>query len=272
MEVAFRADASETIGTGHLMRCLTLADGLRRKGADAEFISRNLPDHLIEIVKSRGHRFRRIAASQPDSDVLHHLAGKPCDWLVVDHYGLGADWERSVRPFAKAIMVIDDLADRTHDCDILLDQNFRTSHDNRYAGLVPESCLLRTGPSFALLQRDYARLRAELKPRETAERLLIYFGGADRDDLTGTSLRAALSLEIPRLQIDVVLSSGSPNTEAVLDLARGPRQRRLPRQSAQPRAIDRECRHRDRRDGSNELGAPVSGPSDDRRHIGRKPG
>ncbi len=220
MKVAIRADASETIGTGHLMRCLTLADGLRRKGARTRFLSRDLPEHLIGILKSRGHELQQVTGTEHESVVRCYLSNEPCDWLIIDHYDLDAEWERSVRPFAKGIMVVDDLANRGHDCDLLLDQNYRSNDDNRYAGLVPQSCLLRMGPKYALLQRDYAQLHREVKRRESVGRLLIYFGGADSEDLTGRSLRAVLSLGMPQLEIDVVLSSGSPNSEKNLELAR----------------------------------------------------
>lgn len=219
MKVAIRADASETIGTGHLMRCLTLADGLRHKGAQIRFLCRSLPEHLIGILKDRGHGLQQVTASEHDSIFRTLLSNEPCDWLIIDHYDLDAEWERSARPFTKGIMVIDDLANRSHDCNILLDQNYRAKDDHRYAGLVPQSCLLRTGPKYALLQSNYAQLHQEVKRRESVGRLLIYFGGADSEDLTGRSLRAALSLELPRLEIDVVLSPGSPNSGKNLELA-----------------------------------------------------
>lgn len=220
MKVAIRADASETIGTGHLMRCLTLADGLRHKGAQTRFLCRSLPEHLIGVLEGRGHGLQQVTASEHDSLFRAHLSNEPCDWLIIDHYDLDAEWERSVRPFTKGIMVIDDLANRSHDCNILLDQNYRVTDDHRYAGMVPQSCLLRMGPKYALLQSDYAQLHQEVKRRESVNRLLIYFGGADGEDLTGRSLRAALSLELPSLEIDVVLSSGSPNSEKNIELAR----------------------------------------------------
>jgi len=152
MHIVFRTDASVQIGTGHVMRCLTLADALRDTGAKCIFICRLHKGNLVDLIHQRGHTSMtlatRTAPSADAQDTLPHevwlgsdwasdaaetaqCLGLLCvDWLIVDHYALDERWETILRPYCKRLMVIDDLADRTHDCDLLLDQNLgRTLED-----------------------------------------------------------------------------------------------------------------------------------------------
>ena len=97
MRVVFRVDASLEIGTGHLMRCMTLADELRRRGTTATFLCRELPGHLIELTRSRGFETETIAHEDASPAQVTRL--RP-DWVVVDHYGLGSAWESAIWPTA----------------------------------------------------------------------------------------------------------------------------------------------------------------------------
>jgi UDP-2,4-diacetamido-2,4,6-trideoxy-beta-L-altropyranose hydrolase len=140
-------------------------------------------------------------------------------WLVVDHYGVERRWETTFRGNCENILVIDDLADRNHDCDILLDQNLVADMDKRYAGLVPEDCTKLLGPKYALLQPEYAELRAWAKPRKgPVKRILVYFGGADRENLTGLAVDAIRKMDNGDIITDVVVNPLNPNTENVQEL------------------------------------------------------
>lgn len=239
MDIAFRADAVARMGTGHLMRCLTLADELKKGGARTRFVSRGLSDFLHQELLKRGHE---VCVLDPVSNPLDYaetphslwlgvpqsvdaeetvavLSDRQWDWIVVDHYALDTRWESVLRSSTRHLMAIDDLADRHHDCDLLLDQNFRQSHEGRYLNLVPDHCTLMMGPFFALLQDEYSELHGNTKPRENVKRLLVFFGGADFDDLTGRALRAALDLGEYKFQIDVVLSLSSPNAAQLREFA-----------------------------------------------------
>ena len=172
MNIAFRVDASTQIGTGHFMRCLTLADALKQHGAKIRFASRHMPEYLRDMLVVKGHEFMLLDSSPSDaiSDGLSHanwlgtsqhadaqdtvqaLSGQTWDWLIVDHYALDARWESALRQTAKNIFVIDDIADRQHDCDVLLDQNLYADMDSRYTGKVPAHCQLLLGPRYALLR------------------------------------------------------------------------------------------------------------------------
>jgi UDP-2,4-diacetamido-2,4,6-trideoxy-beta-L-altropyranose hydrolase len=169
MKVAFRTDASREIGSGHVMRCLALAAELGSRGAEITFVCRALPDHYASLIAQAGH-----------SLVEHDAVA--ADWLVVDHYGLDARWEREQRAHARKILAIDDLADRHHDCDVLVDQNLVAQE--RYAGKVPAGCELLLGPRFALLRPEFAQAREGSEQRRPAPRVLVMFGGADPEDLT----------------------------------------------------------------------------------------
>ncbi|HOI12515.1 MAG TPA: UDP-2,4-diacetamido-2,4,6-trideoxy-beta-L-altropyranose hydrolase [Methanoculleus sp.] len=234
LQIVFRVDASPTIGTGHVMRCLTLAGALAQKGVEVSFICREHNGHLCDLIEARGFRVHRLPAPdsgfeadttpphaawlgatwQEDADqtgaVIETLGVKP-DWLVVDHYALDSRWERALRPFIGRIFVIDDLADRTHECDLLLDQNLVSDMQTRYTNRVPADCGLLLGPEYALLQPIYAELHDRIPPRDgPVRRILITFGGADRDNLTGRVLVAFLRLDRPDIDVDVVISDSSP--------------------------------------------------------------
>ena len=207
IRVVFRVDANAEIGTGHLMRCLALAAELRRQGAQCAFVCRGAGlektapritqegHELLTLPKTTGFNADGLAHSswlpggwRNDADASRAaLAGRPrADWLIVDHYALDARWQGALRDVAGRIMVIDDLADRDHDCDLLLDQNLPGPNDRRYADHVPTACATLLGPRYALLREEFAAHRKTALATENAEpRLLILFGGADAQDLSG---------------------------------------------------------------------------------------
>jgi hypothetical protein len=214
VRVAFRADASLAIGTGHVMRCLTLADALREWGAECIFLSREHSANLHEVVKARGYPILSLGgiddeASQDSStigyahwlgvdlqrdidDTRSKLADLHMDWLVVDHYALDAQWEESMRPFCSRIMVVDDLADRNHSADLLLDQNLGAVASH-YESRVPKKCVLMLGSRYALLRQEFAKFRNHSLLRRgegNLYKLLITMGGVDREDVTSAVLDA----------------------------------------------------------------------------------
>lgn len=217
MKVAFRADASVTLGAGHVMRCLTLADALRADGAQTRFLCRNLPGHLGDLIQARGHVLRWLdvpadAEAVADAEATRRALAvdSPWDWLVADHYALDAEWERAQHGLAGRILAIDDLADRRHACDLLLDQNLKP--DNSYEALIPLACRSLIGPSYALLRPEFARARRALPAVSvTVQRLLLCFGGSDPLDLTGLALDALDSLDDSGARVDVVVGQGYPH-------------------------------------------------------------
>lgn len=231
--IAFRVDASTAIGSGHLMRCLTLANALAQLGRRSTFLSADLPGALHEHVVASGHRIvilPRPAAFESNS-TIPHAAWLGCSaeddaamvrpvleklrltWLVVDHYALDASWERAVLPNGARLMVIDDLADRPHRADLLLDQTLgRRASD--YDALLHGACEILVGPGFGLLRPEFARLRAGLGARSRLGRILVAMGGVDAPNVTERALRA-LARRDGTFHVDVVLGSRAPHAAAV---------------------------------------------------------
>jgi len=243
--VAFRVDASLDIGTGHAMRCLTLADALAVSGAECRFICREHPGNLIKQIRSKGYCVRTLPFEADSSEGYgnaspDHAAWLGChwetdaaqtkailidkapNWLVVDHYALDARWERALQGGYKKLMVIDDLADRPHACDLLLDQNLGREPQD-YEALVPAYCQCIIGPKYALLRPEFAALRAySLQRRQPPDlkRLLITMGGVDQPNATGKVLEALKACALPSdCQITVVMGSAAPWLEPVRVLA-----------------------------------------------------
>ena len=218
------------------MRCLTLADALRAQGAECLFVCRPRAGDLLERIAARGHRVlalpelsRTATAVCPDgphhadwlgidwdqdaSETCHRLEREDLHWLVVDHYAIDYRWQRRLRAACGRLMVIDDLADRGHDCDLLLDQSLgRTRAD--YENLVSPGTPMLLGPQFALLRPEFSQLRSESLARRAEPalgRLLITMGGVDKDNATGDVLAALDSCPLPEeLRISVVLGPNSP--------------------------------------------------------------
>jgi len=232
--VAFRVDADERIGLGHAMRCLALADALRARGATTAFVAAALPEATAAAFRARGHVVLTLAnaasapSGEPD-DALDEagqradaLAARQAlatlgalDWIVVDHYGLGAAWERAAAAFAHRVAVIDDNAWRAHDCDLLIDHNV-SAQWAQYDALLPPRALRLVGPRFALLRREFARdLGASPRVRTTIERLLVSFGGADPTRETEKVLNALLADDLRVLRADIVLGAANPRGESI---------------------------------------------------------
>lgn len=245
MKVLFRTDASLAIGSGHVMRCLTLAQALKRQGAECRFFMRQHPGHRAQAVETAGFEVdllgdglgptSALAGDGPahahwlgtdwteDAAEFRRAAGESrADWLVLDHYGLDQRWERTCADLAGRLLVIDDLADRPHACQLLLDQNLGRS-DADYAAWTPTDCQRLTGPRYALLRDGFAARRADSlarRPRGPIRRLLIAMGGIDADDATGRCLQALDRLpQADSLEVDVVMGGAAPHLAPVQALA-----------------------------------------------------
>jgi len=247
MKVAIRVDASSQIGTGHVMRCLTLAGELRRKDVRIVFVCREPSGHLCDLIASEGFEVYRLGFehllddesslctenrntdNQPPHatwlgvdqytdarQTIDALRDSPWNWLIVDHYALDAHWESAMRNVADKIMVIDDLADREHDCNLLLDQNYFQEPDKRYKGLLPEHCETLLGPKYALLRPEFRQARKFCRMRGNGiARVLVYFGGHDLYNLTGMALEALYSPELHHFFVDAVVGPNNPHLEKI---------------------------------------------------------
>ncbi len=227
MNIVFRVDASITIGIGHVMRCRTLAAVLKKHGASIQFITRAHPGNLGDMLTGDGFTVTLLpqpasignkedgyaawlgVSQQDDAEqTIAVLKNQQCDWLIVDHYGLDRVWEAQLQSYTGKLMVIDDLANRPHECDMLLDQNYAVGSEERYLAWVPEHCPLLLGPRYALLRPEYAQYRETMAPRTGAiKRLMVFMGGADNANITGKVLAALSTDQLKHLEADVVIGA-----------------------------------------------------------------
>ncbi len=250
MNIIIRTDASNMIGTGHVMRCLTLAEKLTQNyQAKITFICRDLPGNLSEVIKFKGFGFKLLAFSPenkgqysktPPNDDYDKWLGvrleddaketlenvlefnEKIDLLIIDHYALDIKWEKVLRSKVEKIMVIDDLANRKHDCDIILDHNFYLNFESRYDKLVPQSCKKLLGSKHALINSKLKQVK-ENRSRagkgnklNKVETVLVFLGGADPKNFTALALEQALNSEqLKDCIFNVVLGKNNPHKLAL---------------------------------------------------------
>ncbi len=223
------------------MRCLTLADELSLRGAEILFVCREHPGNLNAVAVERGYTIVSLpyvsrgssgagqipahaswlgAPWQEDAaETLTAVARFHPNWLVVDHYAIDHRWELLLRPHTGKLMVIDDLADRRHDCDLLLDQNLYLNMDSRYDGLLPDRCVRFLGPRYALLRREFVVARRNLRQRDgKVRRILVFFGGSDPTNETAKALEAVRRFGRPDILVDAVVGGGNPRRREIEDL------------------------------------------------------
>ncbi len=226
--VVVRADSSLILGAGHIMRCMTLAEEIRQFGARVIFVCRELPGSASLWLARKNWEvlwlpYHPEAPShepvQEFLDVLKNLDQVP-DWLIVDHYNIDRQWESAVLDSVKQIMVIDDLANRPHHCDLLLDLTLNRKYQD-YENLIPAHCKPLLGTDFALLRRQFATARpsalTNLQQTQKTKRILIGFGGTDNKNTAGLTLDALSNIEA---EIDVLVGSNSPNLSALRTCAK----------------------------------------------------
>jgi UDP-2,4-diacetamido-2,4,6-trideoxy-beta-L-altropyranose hydrolase len=197
----FRTEASVTIGGGHVRRCLVLADALAEAGWKIRFICSVAARSIVPMLAQGG-----FAVTEP---AAFEKAPARCDLLVIDHYGLDAAFERAARGWAARILVVDDLANRPHDCDVLLDQSPGRGRAD-YAALVPKDCALLLGPSYALLDPRFRAARRQRRPIGKVERIFVNFGTADTANATGLALDAIGAAQIDAA-VDIVIGGAAPH-------------------------------------------------------------
>ena len=193
--IGFRVDVAEHIGTGHLQRCLTVATTLNELGWHCIFFGRSYSDNVLKTIKmsfeyhiigksavslNQSDHFEWLGVSQ-EQDAVETLNATNChqlDIMIVDHYSIDCHWEKYIEEKGNVmVMVIDDLANRTHCCTLLIDQNFWPNSDSRYDELVPSYCKKLLGPEFTMLRKDFISLRVLPKKKLQVETILVNFGG-----------------------------------------------------------------------------------------------
>ncbi|WP_436240079.1 UDP-2,4-diacetamido-2,4,6-trideoxy-beta-L-altropyranose hydrolase [Paenibacillus sp. LjRoot56] len=244
--VIFRVDASVQIGSGHVMRCLTLAGQLHKHGARISFICRDLPGNLSEFVRAKGYAVYLLEMKNSSVESLYdENAGRHqlqhADWLtvsqdedamqvraildtmpekidllVVDHYALDMEWEQQMSYFVNRILVIDDLADRRHVCEMLLDQNLYMNMTQRYLSLVPAHCKLFLGPQHALLREEFYENKKSLRSRNgSISNVFVFYGGSDPTNETLKAMKAIQKADLTGVSVHVVVGSSNPQKRVI---------------------------------------------------------
>ncbi|WP_247267715.1 MULTISPECIES: UDP-2,4-diacetamido-2,4,6-trideoxy-beta-L-altropyranose hydrolase [Pseudomonas] len=223
MRVLIRADASPTIGSGHIARGLTLARVLRKQGSHVAFACRRLPGHRLDALAAEGFETFALPDFYPDEDPQQAiesmlpwqadieeldalLAGHAAfDWIIADHYGLDHHWQTAARRWAPRIAAVDDLATRRYSVDLLLNQNLSGLSAN-YAPLLPEGCRTLLGPRYAMLREEFVCPAIAIKPK--ARRVLVNFGGFDAAMQTHHAMLALK--DFAELEVDFVAGADNP--------------------------------------------------------------
>jgi UDP-2,4-diacetamido-2,4,6-trideoxy-beta-L-altropyranose hydrolase len=224
IDFVFRCDAGAAIGIGHVMRCLTLANQLGERGYQCAFLCADIPDNLALLIESKLHLVYQLQTDDlSDAEMTRTLIDKPHHKpvLIVDHYGLDKTWQMALYKSVKHLVVIDDLPERAHYCDMLIDQTW-LRHDEEYLGLVPPHSQLCCGSEFALLRPQFAQLReaslARRKRKHEITNVLMNFGGGDPDGLTLQAISQLTGLaKANELRLTAIMGSASPYVDKVRD-------------------------------------------------------
>jgi len=239
VNIAIRTDASRNIGSGHVMRCLTLADALSELGNEVVFICKEHDSNLIDKIIDSGYEVKGLpttsvncfdfplahgewlGGTQEDDAVKTIAAIKSvdADWMIVDHYAIDECWHKKIRSYVKRIFVIDDLGDRKYDCDILLDQNLGSTKE-KYQELVPKGCELLLGPEYALLRSEFAQWRDKSLERRKQitepKNILVSFGGIDPHNITTEVINELSKISnLADSEVNVVLGGQSLHVNVV---------------------------------------------------------
>jgi UDP-2,4-diacetamido-2,4,6-trideoxy-beta-L-altropyranose hydrolase len=222
MIVLIRADATPEIGTGHVMRCAALGTRLTGKGARVHFVCAALPENLRAWLHGNSFGLSVIdgvdtSGWRADLAATARIAARigPVDLLVVDHYRLAREWETGLRGQVRRILAIDDLADRAHDCDLLLDQNLHDHADTRYAHLLPAKAMQFLGPQYALLRTEFDAPDLVRARDGNIKRLLVFFGGTDPGNQTAKVIAALRNIGDRAPASTLVLGPAHPDRESI---------------------------------------------------------
>lgn len=228
LNICVRVDASVNIGSGHVMRCVTLAEELRKNGNEIFFICRQHSGNLMEWIQSEKNfsvyslpKMNETKNDLNSDDILCWLGTSPqidaqetkniiesfnlkVDWLIIDHYFIDIQWELLLRGSVEKIMVIDDLANRSHDCDLLLDVNLHPNMEQRYLSYIPDRCSTLLGPDFLLLREEFYNAVHKMRDGHI-RRILIFYGGSDLTNETSKMLEAVQPILPKDVKLDVVV-------------------------------------------------------------------
>tara|TARA_R110000868_G_scaffold155691_6_gene382172 strand:- start:41109 stop:42092 length:984 start_codon:yes stop_codon:yes gene_type:complete len=198
----FRVDSSSDIGFGHLSRTKVLAEKIQDRGNQVIFLSIEEPGAIR--LQSIEHRF-----FSSELHIIDYLKKNEKGFIVIDHYQIDSKTESILRQLARKVLVIDDLANRKHDCDFLLDQNLHPKYETRYSSLLKPHTKLLLGPKYCILSDKFQNTKSRI--REEVRNILVFFGGGDHLDQTKKYLPMMTNLKEYNWEIVVGDSNKSSN-------------------------------------------------------------
>tara|TARA_B100001123_G_C15340166_1_gene1034504 strand:- start:1270 stop:2346 length:1077 start_codon:yes stop_codon:yes gene_type:complete len=235
LNIFFRTDSSLSIGTGHLNRCINLADELKKMNNNIFFISRNLPGNSNFIIKKR--RYPILSLPKPTNysitDNYNDWLGIPwfedlnqtikvisklnkvVHWMIIDHYSLDQNWESNIRNIAKKVLVIDGPIHNKHYCDILLNSNYLKKSNNHYIKKINYDCKLLLGSKYCLIKNEKKLLKNK-KNEKKYIRLLIFYGGIDINNQTLRALKSIKHIRNKLVYTNLVIGKNNPNKKELL--------------------------------------------------------
>ena len=223
MQIAFRVDSSSKIGIGHLIRCRSLAIHLKKQDHQITFFCKNHFGNSNYLIKNEGFQLIELKAGKnknlknsygnwlgssqiEDASQVINSSNKDFHWIIVDHYGITKKWHKIIKGKIKNILVIDDIASRSYDCNMILNQNFNLNYRKLYQGKVSKETKLFLGPQYTILDPDYIKIKKNKNIKNTVTKsVFVYFGGEDHFNLSKITVLALGMKEIRHLKIKMVL-------------------------------------------------------------------
>lgn len=225
----FRADASANIGSGHIMRCLAIAEELTSRQKKVGFISAQMTPEMTKKLEDLGIPLWMISPQGPKSSSEKHFHShwlngnesedarwtlqamrEPCEGLTIDHYGIGETAENILLEKIDNILVIDDLADRSHFCRGLLDYNVY-GKEKDYSHLLPASTRQLLGPQYAPIRKDLQLLKNSVPHISSVKTVILSFGGSDVSGQTYTACQGLAQSQLAKCKVKVVVASSAKN-------------------------------------------------------------
>ena len=203
-----RVDSSPEIGIGHMMRCLTLAQELKNNFDKIIFLTQKDSGNFIGTIMKNEFEVIFIPTTNNDPNIIKNLItaySENKNFLLIDHYDIGTNFESSLKNIFERIFVIDDLANRKHDCDLLIDQNYYRDLNQRYEKLIQNGTITLLGPKYAIIRPEFRKINKKtIKKNSQIKKILVSFGGSDPTNECKKVLDALCSIENSKFEIVVV--------------------------------------------------------------------
>lgn len=248
MQILFRCDASETIGSGHLVRCRNLARELKKNGVNCLFICRKSKNDFITILEKEFKvlKLKNISKYYSNNNQIDDCAETlnileyysktnnklSVDCIIIDHYQLDEIWHyeffskfnskfKSSKIKDLKICVIDDLANRKYFSDILVDQSvFGQLAKNRYINKLKKDCIQLLGPSFSLLSSEYEYLNKIVPYRRDFKRLFVFLGAKPQNNFISNLIEVLKLSEFKRVSKDFLFFSENNINDDLADIVK----------------------------------------------------